>query len=76
MNVLSQMRQKRKQRSGDAGRSITDNPELCMIEAELAAEGRADNYHIPSGESVLGEVQARCERNDLDPAWVVVDEIE
>jgi hypothetical protein len=47
-----------------------------MIEAELAAEGRAENYHVPRDESVLGEVQGRCKRQDLTPAWTVVDGVE
>lgn len=76
MNKLFQMRQKRTANSGSAGLSTTSNSELCLIEAELAVEGRADNYHIPADESVLGEVQGRCKQQDIDPAWVVVDGVE
>lgn len=75
MNVLSQMRRKRRANSGDAGLSTSGDVDLLVKEAELAAEGRADNYHVPSDESVLGQVQARCEQADLEPAWVVVDGI-
>lgn len=76
MNKLAQMRQKRRTESGTAGMSTTSNAELLFIEAELAAGGRAENYHIPSDESVLGEIQARCKQHDIEPAWVVVDGVE
>lgn len=75
MNVPSQMRRERRANSGDAGLSASGNADLLVKEAELAAEGRAENYHVPSDESVLGQVQARCEQNDLEPAWTVVDGI-
>jgi len=73
-NPLARMRQTRQ--NADAPFSTTSDAELCMIEAELAAEERIANYHVPADESVLGQVQARCKQNDLTPAWVVVDGVE
>jgi hypothetical protein len=59
-----------------AGRSTSSSFEVLLTEAKLAAEGRADNYHVPADKQTLGGVQARCKEQDLDPAWVVVDGVE
>jgi hypothetical protein len=61
---------------GAAGRSTSSNFEVLLTEAELAAERRAENYHVPANKEILGGVQARCKEQDLDPAWVVVDGVE
>lgn len=72
--LLAQMRKNRY--AADAPYSSSSNAELCVIEAELAAEGRIENYHVPTEESVVGQVQARCEQADLEPAWTVIDDLQ
>lgn len=78
-DLLARIRKARAQAQSDddsPGRSTSSSFEVLLTEAELAAEGRAENYHVPTDKQTLGGVQARCKEQDLEPAWVVVDGVE
>ncbi|WP_331233216.1 hypothetical protein [Natronorarus salvus] len=57
-----------------AAPSTTTDPDLLVVSARIAAEkGPTDNPHVPATDQVLDDALERMEREDLVPAWELVD---